>query len=276
VASYAEFLHNSVIPPPTLWHYTTQSGLLGIIGKKSLWATKIHYLNDSSEFLYALGLAREILEERIGAEQSNRGRLEAFRNSIPNVQTMNVCVASFSECPDDLSQWRAYAGPSGGHAVGFASEYLRETARAEQFFLTRRRYLEAEQRQLINHLIDWCLSEPDMDADIAQKTWFFPARLARLAPVLKDFSFRGEGEWRLISQPRMVSEMCFREGKSMLLPDTKFELKGDTNSYLTSVTVGPSPNMNLSKASTVMCLRHHCVQEPEKKVIESKVPYRNW
>src|ERR1700722_12508935 len=169
------------MPPPTLWHYTTQSGLLGIIRGKSLWATKIHYLNDSSEFSYALGLVGEILEKRIEVEQAKRVRLEAFRNSISHMETINVCVTSFSEHDDDLSQWRAYSGRSGGHAVGFASEYLRETARAEQFFLTRCRYLEAEQRQLINHLIDWCLSEPDMDADIARKTWFFPARLARLA-----------------------------------------------------------------------------------------------
>ncbi|MGA2879427.1 MAG: DUF2971 domain-containing protein [Bryobacteraceae bacterium] len=276
MATYAEYLHNSVTPPATLWHYTTHPGLLGIIQGKSLWATKIHYLNDSSEFSYALGLVGKILEKRIGVEQSDRGRLEAFRNSIPNIETINVCVASFRELPDDLSQWRAYSGPAGGHAIGFNSEYLRATARAEGFFLTRCRYVEAEQRQLINHLIDWCLSEQHTDPDIALKCWYFPARLARLAPVLKDSSFEGEREWRLISQPRMVTEMCFREGKSMLVPYTKFELKGDTNSYLTSITVGPSPNLSLSKASIVMFLRHHDVQEPEKKVIESKIPYRNW
>ena len=35
--------------PKILYHYTTMDGLKGIIASKSLWATKIQYLNDASE-----------------------------------------------------------------------------------------------------------------------------------------------------------------------------------------------------------------------------------
>jgi hypothetical protein len=44
--------------PQRLYHYTSQSGLLGILSAKTLWATRIQYLNDSTEFAYALGLLK--------------------------------------------------------------------------------------------------------------------------------------------------------------------------------------------------------------------------
>jgi hypothetical protein len=49
-----------------LYHYTTQEGLLGIIKCRCLWTTNIFYLNDSTEFNYALELARGNLRERFG------------------------------------------------------------------------------------------------------------------------------------------------------------------------------------------------------------------
>src|SRR5208337_2368431 len=68
-----------------------------------------------------------------------------------------------------------------------------------------------DQRESINHLIDLCLSEQHADPDIARKCWYFPTRLARLAPTLKNASFREEREWRLISRPTMVTQMQFRK-----------------------------------------------------------------
>jgi hypothetical protein len=37
-------------PPPILYHYTSQDGLLGILDSKSIWASKVQYLNDEQEF----------------------------------------------------------------------------------------------------------------------------------------------------------------------------------------------------------------------------------
>ena len=44
--------------PPILYHYTTGDALFGIVETGMLWATNLHYLNDSTEFGYALGLLR--------------------------------------------------------------------------------------------------------------------------------------------------------------------------------------------------------------------------
>ena len=52
-------------PPVELYHYTTQDGLIGIFDSNLLWASKIHYLNDSTEFELALTLAKDVLTEKL-------------------------------------------------------------------------------------------------------------------------------------------------------------------------------------------------------------------
>jgi len=52
------------IPPATLYHYTSQKGLLGIIGQGEIWATDILYLNDTMEYRYAVNLLSENIRKR--------------------------------------------------------------------------------------------------------------------------------------------------------------------------------------------------------------------
>jgi hypothetical protein len=41
-------------PPGILYHYTTQTGLLGIITSGEIWASHTQYLNDVREFPHAI------------------------------------------------------------------------------------------------------------------------------------------------------------------------------------------------------------------------------
>src|SRR6266568_442547 len=47
---------------PRLYHYTSQEGLLGILSSKTLWATRIQSLNDSTEFAYTLALLKKAFD----------------------------------------------------------------------------------------------------------------------------------------------------------------------------------------------------------------------
>lgn len=47
----------------TLYHYTTTDDLLGILQEKVLWATKIQYLNDASEFTEPILIAENLLRQ---------------------------------------------------------------------------------------------------------------------------------------------------------------------------------------------------------------------
>ena len=50
-------------PPRELFHYTNQEGLLGILGNNEIWASKIQYLNDSTELGLALAIAERLLKK---------------------------------------------------------------------------------------------------------------------------------------------------------------------------------------------------------------------
>src|SRR5512133_1541887 len=55
------------IPQGVLYHYTTFSGLLGIVGSRSLWASDIRYMNDSAELKHTADLLRTEINRRLGA-----------------------------------------------------------------------------------------------------------------------------------------------------------------------------------------------------------------
>ena len=80
------------MPPEILYHYTSQDGLIGMLNTKTIWASKIHYLNDSKEFALALDLASDELTKRINAatSQGDRSRLELLRDTIYTIAGVSI------------------------------------------------------------------------------------------------------------------------------------------------------------------------------------------
>lgn len=227
-------------PDGLLYHYTTQTGLLGIIGKKQIWATHTQYLNDSREFSHALQVVRDELEAyrsnhqaevdmeniaihgtplpfELGSHHGNVDRI--LLGMIQGVDTsarcesINVCVASFSENGDSLSQWRAYA-QSGGFCIGVRGKRLAELAAPHNFNVVRCLYRHDQQQKLIQALIQEVLEE-NLNGDGQSEDRVPPggnlqAYLNRYAPILKHPSFEEEHEWRIVSRPLMCSLPGFR------------------------------------------------------------------
>jgi hypothetical protein len=50
--------------PTSLFHYTSIQGVEGILKTKSVWASILHFMNDSQEWLYSLDLVKRELEKR--------------------------------------------------------------------------------------------------------------------------------------------------------------------------------------------------------------------
>ena len=90
-------------PDKTLYHYTTQSGLLGILREKEIWATHTQYLNDSKEYRHATELIGLIIDQRIESASKNSQLIwDDMAQGIREIESMNVCVCSFSEERDSL------------------------------------------------------------------------------------------------------------------------------------------------------------------------------
>jgi hypothetical protein len=97
-------------PPDLIYHYTNQTGLLGIVTNSCIWATKAHYQNDAKELEHTLDLSRGVIETLLhanpGAEVERL--LRAMNRTAESLKSINIFVCSFSAHKDMLSQWRGY------------------------------------------------------------------------------------------------------------------------------------------------------------------------
>ena len=191
-----------------IYHYTTLEGFKGIIEDRSIWATQISYLNDSSEYRIAIGLMKEILSKR------NNWYSQIFDETINLsqwVKNPNVYVCSFSEKDDSLSQWRAYSKNSVGVSIGFKTELLNKFANEQQFNLSKCVYFPKDQTELIDKAISYILDYFEIENpkqmeeiihDDEKKTTIRNVLLVHvenIAPIIKYEGFYEEAELRLIS-----------------------------------------------------------------------------
>src|SRR5713226_3624475 len=147
-------------PNKPLYHYTGQTGLLGIIGEKQIWATHTPYLNDRREFMHAVDLVREEISELLtSSDHQTRTILQEMKDGISGIESMNVCVCSFSEERDSLSQWRAYGSGTSGFAIGFPPDFLSEATEKAGWYLAPCIYDPSDQRTLIRSLVEEVLEQ---------------------------------------------------------------------------------------------------------------------
>ncbi len=290
-----------------LFHYTSQSGLLGIILNGSIRATSIHYLNDTQEFQYSMNLIKEELrqfsEEIKSGELGGRGEKvfqmihDLFEFSISGrfiKDNYHIFVCSFSEDGDLLSQWRSYCPESGGLNIGFDYMQIKQIIEKQGFFLTKCLYKPEEQKATVKRLLhEWgllyidnivrfsALAEKDNMQGLVDGMKEVASELIEaiicLCPLLKNPSFVEEKEWRLVSHPISIGnpQVKFREGSSMLIPF--FELYLTNNEGLLSiksVTIGPTSDPEMSSQSLKAFLKSE--KTKYDKVEISKIPYRSW
>jgi hypothetical protein len=284
----------SRVPEKTLYHYTTQVGLLGIIDKEEIWATHTQYLNDTKEYQHAVDVITDvILQREVLASGDAKRVLRDMTEAARQAGSMNVCVCSFSEGRDSLSQWRSYCGGTSGFAIGFNPRHLVEVAKRAEFFLAPCIYDPGQQFALMEALVDRvveqnvtrlhkgeklvCENRGDYKDVMVPQGGSLLALLHRYAPILKDAAFSEEREWRIISRPIMCSNerFAYRAGASMLIPYYRVPISfSDQALKLDEVMVGPTPHAEASRLAAWGFLVKQGMEDVP--VRSSAVPYRNW
>ena len=262
----------SQVFPKTLYHYTTQQGLIGILESKSLYATHIRYLNDAQEFGYALSFVRDYLAPRkkIGTPAAQKFANEVSE-SLEIVEVVAPYITSFCRCGDRLSQWRGYCRDNSGVALGFSSDGLKTLAQKNRFRFVRCIYEREEQMKLISERYETYVSqEVKPGGDLISE---FLAELIADLGTIKETSFEEEHEYRLISTGE--TKVDYRPGKSFLVPFMRFGLTGEGIQIpLSSVIVGPGPQVELFEKSVQDMLARQL--NFHVSVRRSSIPYRDW
>lgn len=196
-----------------LYHYTSQTGLLGILGKHELWASNVHYLNDYREFTFGVDLfCDHIRKERDKAVNGRRRHLDAMLRRIDqqlHPQTP-FYVASWSAENDDLAQWRAYSGRGTGYAIGMRGATIARLAEKQRFIFAACVYGPDEHTEWVKQIVETSLNEMiDDESKGIQYHRAVPgdnllSRLLRFSPLIKHPKFVGEREWRLIDEIRVA------------------------------------------------------------------------
>jgi len=272
--------------PPALHHYTTRSGLQGILDSRSLHASHIYFLNDHTEFRYTEELAEEVLRPRRHSADDEHARLYAdILTRLPRLhafeEVSSLYVFSMSEDPDQLSQWRAYCHPGDAYSVGFRTVELLQMV-SDACHLVQCIYDEARHEHLVYTLMtdadDYfgrLLETGDQEHAIKGASTFFLLGLVSLAPVLKHPKFHEEREWRLVSEPMKLKDASYRPGRSFLVPYLPVPLESEHGLLpIENVVVGPGPHPQLDMIALSGLLHNH--NAPETRVVESEIPYRSW
>jgi hypothetical protein len=90
--------HIAMDVPEILYHYTTQQGLLEIVRGSQLWATKVQYMDDSTEFRLAKILASRQLKKRLEQETDPiiKKKIQAL-NEISGSPNLNILSPVFAK-----------------------------------------------------------------------------------------------------------------------------------------------------------------------------------
>lgn len=290
----------------TLYHYTSLSGMLGILRSRSIWATHASYLNDASEFLHGLEFAKQVAGNIFMEDDYLATFGWAVRHGLEVPSPDDLYVASFSEKADLLSLWRGYCPPGAGLCLGFDFDNLRDFCEAKGYRLEQCLYEHNQQVQQIEELVTQGLGRfpkpalartayqkldskgrVNVDLDYRLRTSAGPDKpqadaavdwlcteISKLAPLFKNEGFHEESEWRIVAK-RQQEHIQFRTTESYLAPYVELGILSDTAvSAMREVIIGPNPNQLRCESSIKMLLGSCGFEDVEVRT--SPLPFNSW
>jgi len=282
----------SDFPQERLYHYTSFTGLLGIVECGALWASDIRYMNDSAELKHTADLIRTEITRRIGAGHPKPDLLNQFLDWVTHRITNGhmLFAASFRSNGNLLSQWRGYSRLGKGVSLGFDPAYILRCAEQQTFQIGKCVYSSRAQERLIGQILDAvealaekheldCAGNVKNGAHLYHSVFhLIESDLLRIAAILKHPSFREEEEWRIVSPvitDYVKAPVLFREGASMLVPYIQFNLTGPDNApiALQHLFLGPTSNITISMNSLTMFLAKNGIR-PDQGISYCQIPFR--
>jgi hypothetical protein len=283
-------------PPPTVYHYTNDVGLKGILESGTLWLTDMFDLNDPSEVRHGFSLAVDALNARAeaGPPESKlfARQMEAFGSQGGIQAAAHYFVSSFSSDGDDLGQWRAYADNGRGYALGFNARTLEDAYTKTNgtpiptnstFHIT---YDDKQLTALQGQIIDLAfplislprgrsLGSDALREYMTELSVLVSLHTLRASLFFKHEAYRNEQEYRFMQLHRAdiaAPGVKLRARRHALVKYREFEWKSVAPAALTQIVAGPAADFERAERFAQECLRlFHPVS---MQIIPSKIPYR--
>jgi hypothetical protein len=307
-------IYESTFPDsiPPLFHYTSTSGLLGMLNFKSIWFTQFSFSNDTAESSYAREVISEVMKEYPRLHFPDTLTYSPDPDPAKDLSALDLPLVfsfSLSAAGDDLSQWRGYC-PNGGYAIRFDPQQLNAMLQKEQLLIGKCVYDLEDQKQFIRERIIGYPKVEDYENAREQYSgtrWAVETsfdireRAVKYAPLIKASAFAHEQEWKifksynptrhwgpgvhqrfLMRSTGLLSKMEFREGKGTLIPYLRIPLIGNEQLvHLPEVIISPTPNQTLARAACQFLLDKQVVftgdsADTSGTAKNSTIPYRNW
>jgi hypothetical protein len=266
--------------PGTLYHYTTAAGLIGIFKSCTMWATNFSFLNDPSEVEYGRKLVLGALDQELKRHSGNaRLLLQQVFRAFRKQNVSEVYVTCFTECQDDLSQWRAYGSAAAiRYCIGFDSEAIRQQAwDIPEAVFDRVVYDVTGQRARIQRILDKTIvfvGQHQPRQSIQRKVAASAARrLWRLLPRLKSPAYFAEEEWRVVQWvPSSETEKVnFDPSRGIVRPYVEFGVEHKSRLPVEELIVmAPGREATALKAADMLLLKSEL---KHVRAAHSKVPF---
>jgi len=282
VAQTKERMESPHAPCPPLYHYTSPSGLLGIVTKQAILASDASCLNDHAELKHVDRIVANVGGKlAVRTEAGRQFRDQIVAGTLRTSFRVGAFVASFSEDPDHLTQWRAYANDGLGYALGFTEAMelsVREPgedgalARPHPAPLVQVIYDPEKQKDLLRLPAQEIAARLDDFAEVTapeeatRAVPFAVASLAmiaeHLAPIIKNPGFQEEREWRAFIrfQENLFPGHCLHFRPSRYGITAAVWLGAETNSEhsglpISEIVLGPKLDPVVAMRTTKYLLR---------------------
>ncbi len=277
-------------PTEPLYHYTSISGLLGIVPSGVLRATDVRYFSDSSELKRTVKLLQTAVASAPASDAKISQLRESFLAWLPDRLSelgSLVFAASFTQQGNLLSQWRGYCEPGKGISLGFSSESLLASAASQGWKFGRCVYHPKRQQvvaaAILRAVENLWIEEGRERVGLNRADILFGSienDLLHVAALMKYPAFSEEEEWRAIS-PIVTSYVTapieYRDGPSTLTPYLNFKLPSapDRIVSLDHAWIGPTPHPTNAILAVNNYLAKHR-SSPRLGVGYCSIPYRTW
>jgi hypothetical protein len=224
------YLTNPLTGP--VYHYTSVTGLIGILSNRVLWATDCMFLNDRNELIEFEEVCEAVIYGN-GASFS-RETLDGVLAVLDSIRGLSTLSVSFSEEGDLLSQWRAYCPREGGYSIGFKPNFWKKLNAPFSFSFLKCIYDDPGKRRALEELIAM------MEHGTKNGKGLFGLFSRYLRSLMKHSSFQEEKEWRIVclDPTDIIPGLKYRPAANLIVPFFEMQIR-DVKLPIEEVVIGP-------------------------------------